>query len=618
MSFGHRTLKLTSLTHETTPIRETNIYNSGVFRSILSKMIEESNLRAPVSNEALLHENRNYKAPMKSKGTSDDYFNSFSFSYSDKEKVKVNKSSVSDDSKEKYNKLDTNTDSATFEYSGSDKVDSVQPEPPSLSSSEQQTSGIQSKSEDKKVKKKKIKTTSTRLFDPNKVSNSRCNIDVSNEKAHRKVKKPFKLSKRLLDLSKPVTRISNNNNVSDPDINKRRPKLTRANASSGIISKRIFELSQPITVKYFDSVRSMDDVNFLNEDNNEAGGELLSRSKISTKCTKSSRKSTRKPQNIARLEELSLLTPPKGYEFEILSSKRFAVKPVSSKMNDMEFASNENCGLKAPPDFIEMIIGKSSKKRQIQHKNGESNLNSHKISSKNNSIFSDKNRNIVDSSTLPDAINHNVDGKIIAVTMGGHDENKKMDNTNYDMKNQFGARDGDSFHKDSISELNKRRDEAKKKLKDQESEWADKRKQLMETFEEERKNIDVYYKKLCDELEEYWNKPEAARAFTKRSSKLLQMLTIEKHMALTGDFDEANKMQKMARKQEQIEMSAKQDEMKNAFDREKQKLMDHRNDALNKLKFDQNLKINEFNRLEEENLRACRNRVQIYDKFLNE
>lgn len=87
-----------------------------------------------------------------------------------------------------------------------------------------------------------------------------------------------------------------------------------------------------------------------------------------------------------------------------------------------------------------------------------------------------------------------------------------------------------------------------------------------EKFKANLAELGVKHHNQLQDLENSWKGPEKARKFNKRSATLLNGQYIERNLALLGDYEEANEVHRINKRNERIETRAKHQVLNNSFE----------------------------------------------------
>ena len=283
--------------------------------------------------------------------------------------------------------------------------------------------------------------------------------------------------------------------------------------------------------------------------------------------------------------------------------------------------------IKAPPEFLEMMNSDLPKRKHSHSSNialslkipeKVSILNHEEIKILADNFLNGKKKEIKDPATIADLINELTNRRIETMKKCNYKESQKIGIIINELRQSYRERDRTTFHKETINELKEKLKESQNYLIEIEKNWKFKINKKKEIQKEELKELEIKLNKEHELLENDWKNPITARKFSKRSSNLLQKQTAEKHLALVGDFEAAANLRKEIQKLENIEINEKYLEMKNSFNKEKEKLNQKQQQKIQLLKESQNrdLLILEKRFLEE--IESIKKRIKAIENELIE
>ena len=195
-----------------------------------------------------------------------------------------------------------------------------------------------------------------------------------------------------------------------------------------------------------------------------------------------------------------------------------------------------------------------------------------------------KNRLLNNPAILADVIDELINMKMRATRKGDYPRAKLIGEVIERLRKMFRVNGRIELHKERAGTLGSRLKTVKGEISSINSEWKKKELHLKFELRDELAALDKKHNEQLRELEEAWKLPSAQRKYTKKSAVLLQALTIERKMALTGEYDRAQQMRKSNQKSEKQEAASNYIAMEEAFEAARKQLLENqeieRNDLL--------------------------------------
>lgn len=287
-------------------------------------------------------------------------------------------------------------------------------------------------------------------------------------------------------------------------------------------------------------------------------------------------------------------------------------------MLDLESPTYE----KAPKEFVELISGRKARPQSsnayLKKKEIESRYTYKEIAEMVDKLIAGHKQKLEDPGTIADMINELTNRRITALNKSDYLQSLKLQKLADEIKTQFRLRDREQFHQEYIADLNSRLKDSKLALKKAEQEWAKKEKSLQQAQKEQMEKLEERMDNDMADLEYKWQAPETTRRFSKKSPQLLNQAVMERNMALIGDLEGAAKMQKVVRKNEQIEAEEKYSDMQTSFEKERKNLIEQQDRDLEHLKTAQYLEYTTFIRQKDEVIDAIKKRISTYERIIGE
>ena len=196
-----------------------------------------------------------------------------------------------------------------------------------------------------------------------------------------------------------------------------------------------------------------------------------------------------------------------------------------------------------------------------------------------------KNRLLNNPSILADVIDELTNMKVRAMRKGDYEKAKLIGEVITRLRRDFRMNERIGLHKERASHLDSRLKTVKGEISAIHSEWKKRKLHMKFELRDELAAMDEKHDEQMKELEEAWKSPATQRKYTKKSPGLLQALTIEKHMVLTGEFDRAQQMRKRNQRSEKREAASNYEAMEEAFQAARKQLLEtqetERNELLN-------------------------------------
>lgn len=219
---------------------------------------------------------------------------------------------------------------------------------------------------------------------------------------------------------------------------------------------------------------------------------------------------------------------------------------------------------------------------------------------------------------IADIIDELTNQRVEAMQEGNYMQSKKISETIAQIRYNFRLSDRDSFHSERVADLKSKVKQAEENLENIIKEWKKLEKDLKEKHNEEMEMLKIRHSEEVKDLQADWADPIKQIKYSKRSPDLLRSMTVEKNMALIGDFDGAHETRKRNLKQEKVESSIKFEEMENSYETARMQLVQIHEAEMEILKEEQKLTWDIFMKREEAGIEVGQKRVKATQIILDE
>lgn len=317
--------------------------------------------------------------------------------------------------------------------------------------------------------------------------------------------------------------------------------------------------------------------------------------------------------------------PPVSPFFQTTSNKVDLRLPPTPKTPVPSFVTQQM----APLAFRQMIKGTSrSPKRSGSNLNykdvlykkrqQESLLSHEEIKTLAGNILAGKGKKIDNPGTIADIVDELTNMKIDAMAEFNYKKSKQISDAITDLRMQFRIRDREAFQQERLEDLNKKINLAKDAIHQATQEWKQKKETFENICKSEQDEQEQRHFEDHQDLEDLWQQPKTIRKFSKKSPYLLQQLTIEKNLALVGNFTDAQAVQKINCRIEKFESEERTADMKDSFEFARERLIYDHAFEHQKLLHDQDLKRQVMLLQEKKDMEVYKNRLQALENVYAE
>jgi hypothetical protein len=154
---------------------------------------------------------------------------------------------------------------------------------------------------------------------------------------------------------------------------------------------------------------------------------------------------------------------------------------------------------------------------------------------------------------VADVINELTNQKIDAIQNLDYPRSHHLSETIDRVRHSFRARDREAFHHERTTDLGSRLADAKAALADGVDGWRRRDQEFERECRDALRALDEEHEKELRQLEASYRDPRTVRRFSKKSTRLLNVLTIEKALVLIGDFVTAEEVRRINHRIEKAE-----------------------------------------------------------------
>jgi hypothetical protein len=174
---------------------------------------------------------------------------------------------------------------------------------------------------------------------------------------------------------------------------------------------------------------------------------------------------------------------------------------------------------------------------------------------------------------VAEVIDELTDMKVDAILRCDYSVSEQIDAAISELRLGFRTRDRESFHHERVATLKDRLSEASEVLKQRTEFWNRREEKFAKKCANELSTLEERQADEIEDLTATWNEPKFRRRFAKKSSGLLNGLTIEKSLVILGDFGTAGEMRRRNHRLEQAEAGEKWEEMEAGFESARRQLL---------------------------------------------
>ncbi|EAX87703.1 hypothetical protein TVAG_014420 [Trichomonas vaginalis G3] len=160
-------------------------------------------------------------------------------------------------------------------------------------------------------------------------------------------------------------------------------------------------------------------------------------------------------------------------------------------------------------------------------------------------ILRGKDANINEPSQIAELIDELIGRRIKALDENDYLQCNKIDDAIAKLRLKYRSDDRTELFNLIKDNLDKRRKEAEAALNDKKEKWKQKWKEFDESQENEKNALHERQVKEFEDFESYWSDPNNYTEYTKRSKGQLNEIMVERQLAMTGRFVEAEQQKKM-------------------------------------------------------------------------
>ena len=200
-----------------------------------------------------------------------------------------------------------------------------------------------------------------------------------------------------------------------------------------------------------------------------------------------------------------------------------------------------------------------------------------------------KNIHITDPLAVTDVIDELIGRRFQALDENDYMKAHKIDEAMAKVRLNYRINDRESLYNTTIQNLSQKKKMAEDDLQETKQQWKQKWKEFDQKQKEEREQQHARHIKEHEELEEFWKDPSHYYDFNKRNPVQLEHLAIERSLAMTGRFVEAEQWRKMNEKNDKIIIKENYARLQQTFDQQRQHLIELQEEDAKRLQFQQDV-----------------------------
>ena len=192
-----------------------------------------------------------------------------------------------------------------------------------------------------------------------------------------------------------------------------------------------------------------------------------------------------------------------------------------------------------------------------------------------------KGRNLPTSDPLAicDVIDELIGRKVEALDKDDYVQCHKIDEAINKARIRYRMADRETIHNTLISRLEQKKKDMEQQIQDSKKEWKQKWNELETKQQEERDKLYQEHVQQHEDLDYFWTDPNNYHKFNKRTPTQLNHIAIERSLAMTGRFLEAEEWRKMNEKNEKLEIKEQIRRLEQKYEAERANLIYFQNSA---------------------------------------
>ena len=200
-----------------------------------------------------------------------------------------------------------------------------------------------------------------------------------------------------------------------------------------------------------------------------------------------------------------------------------------------------------------------------------------------------KSLHITDPVAVSDIIDELIGRRIQALDENDYLKAHKIDEAMAKVRTGYRTNDRESLYNSTIHNLSQKKKMAEEDMQETKQQWKEKWKKFDQKQKEERDQQHERHIKEHEDLEEYWRDPSHYYEFNKRNPTQLQHIAIERSLAMTGRFEEAEQWRKMNEKNDKLIIKENYTRLQQKFDQQRQHLIELQEADAKRLQFQQDI-----------------------------